>query len=164
MTLKLRPASPFDTPPLMALLADHKDKFLDDFDTFDPAIVQDVINSGTSLVIDDHGYAAGVFYFNDQVDDLRATIHLLVRPEYMRQLIKQDLVSQALDFAFDELKVKKIIAEAMSSQKNALKLLRKYRFYEHKPWYKHTRHAGEIVDVIRFELRRTNWRGRNGQL
>jgi RimJ/RimL family protein N-acetyltransferase len=156
--LSIRPPSPLDLPPLYALAVDHKGKFLDDYSDFDADFARYVLALPGTLIMDDYGYAAGVAWFDDQVDDLRATMHLLVRPEAWRQVIKQGLLPAVVDSAFDTLGVAKILAEPMSSQKGAIKLLRKYKFYEHKPFYKHTKQGGIIVDTILFELRRKFWR------
>lgn len=159
--LTLRPASQNDFYPLCALADDYKHLVLDDYDVFDTSVVERII-SGCCLVFDS-GYQEGAIWFDNVVDDLRADVHILVRPQYLRQIIKQSLIPQAFDLAFEVLKVGKILAYPMHTQKTALKLLRRYKFYEHKPWTKHTRVNGLKTDVIMFELRRSYWRKeRNG--
>lgn len=161
--LILRPPTPHDLPPLYNLAMDERDKFLDDYTTFDLEYAKVVVTSPHALVIDDYGYAAGIVWFDDTREDLHTSMHVLVKPEYWKQVIKLDLLPQAADWAFDNMGVGKILAEPMSTQKGAIKLLRKYKFYEHKPFYKHTKQKGVIVDVIHFELRKNYWRKlRNG--
>lgn len=163
-TLKLRAPLAHDLPPLYNLAIDQADKFLDDYESFDLSYAQDVLADPYTLVIDDHGYACGVVWFNNTLDDLHTEMHVLVRPEYWRQVIKQDVLPQAVTKTFAEMCVGKILCKPMHTQKSALRLLRKYKFYEHKPWRKHTRQKGVKVDVILFELRKNYWEKRlNGQ-
>lgn len=161
--LTLRAPSPLDLPPLYTLAVDHQSKFLDDFSEFDAGHAHELLSLPGTLVFDDYGYAAGAAWFTERKADLRATMHLLVRPEAWRAVIKQNLIADVLENAFETLGVAKILAEPMSTQKGAIKLLRKHKFYEHKPFYKHTKHNGVIVDVILFELRRNFWR-KNGNV
>lgn len=154
--LKLRKPETFDLPPLYALADDYKHKAMDDYDVFNAEVVKEILQ-GHTLVIDEYGYAVGAIWFDDVIDDLRGTVHLMVRPRYMPKVLEQELIPQAFDWAFKNLKIGKILAYPMHTQKTALKLLRKYRFYEHKPWHKHTKVKGTKVDVIMFELRKSFW-------
>jgi RimJ/RimL family protein N-acetyltransferase len=156
--LILRAPIPYDLPPIYALAMDEKDKFLDDYQVFDLDYAKELIASPHARIIDDHGYAAGIVWFDETRDDLHTQMHVLVKPEYWKQVIQLDLLPQAADWCFDTMNVAKILAEPMSTQKGAIKLLRKYKFYEHKPFYKHTKQKGVIVDVIPFELRKNYWR------
>lgn len=156
--LTLRPSNLLDLPPLYALANDYKSQFLDDYHDIDLEYAQGLCNSGACLVIDDFGYPAGAVWFSDQVDDLHCQVHVLVHPKHWREVIRRDILPQAVDWAFENLGVGKILAEPLSTQKTAMRLLRKYRFYEHKPWYKHTKQGGVVVDVTRFEARKNYWR------
>lgn len=160
--LTLRLANLLDIPPLYALACDKKHLFLDDYHEIDLEYAHGLCNSRASLIIDHYDYPAGAVWFDDQLEDLHCQMHVLVNPKYWRQVIKQDILPQAVDWAFDCLGVNKILAEPMSTQKGAIQLLRKYKFYEHKPWYKHTKQNGVLVDVIRFEARKNYWRRLRG--
>lgn len=156
--LSLRPANILDLPPLYALASDKKRLFLDDYHSFDLDYAREILDSGTCLIIDDHGYPAGVIWFSDQLDDLHCQVHTLVDPKHWREILKLDILGQGMDWAFETLGIAKILAECLSTQSTALRILRKYKFYEHKPFYKHTRQGGVVVDVIRFEARKNFWR------
>lgn len=161
--LILRPSNLLDLPPLYSLASDTKHLFLDDYSDFDLEYAHGVCNSRATLIIDHYDYPAGAIWFEDQVDDLHCQVHVLVHPKHWRQVLKQDILGQAVDWAFNNLGVNKILAEPMSTQKTAIRLLRKYQWYEHKPWYKHTKQGGITVDIIRFESRKNYWRQyRNG--
>lgn len=161
--LILRKPTLIDLPPLYALAEDHRHKFLDDYTSFDLVFAQEVLINMPSAVIDDHGYACGVAWFDPVRDDLHAEIHLLINPQYWRRVIRQDVLRDLLNWGFEALGVNKIIARPMSTQKDAMRVLRRYSFYEHKPFYKHTRQKGVIVDEIVFELRRGYWNKINGK-
>lgn len=155
--LILRPSQITDIPPLYRLASDKKHLFLDDYSDFDLEYAHGVCN-GSALVIDHYDYAVGAIWFDDQRDDLHCQLHALVQPQHWREVLKQDMLGKAVDWAFENLGVAKILAEPMSTQKSAIRLLRKYRFMEHRPWYKHTKQNGIVVDVIRFEARKNFWR------
>jgi RimJ/RimL family protein N-acetyltransferase len=139
---------------------DHQVKFMDDYHEVTVPYLQAIADDPATLIIDDHGYAAGVIWFDDTVDNLRTAMHILIRPEYWRPVIQQDILPQAATKTFEKLGVGKILAFPMSTQKTAIRVLRRYGFYEHKPWLKHTRQNGVKVDVIMFELRRKYWEKR----
>jgi len=160
--LTLRPPSPLDLPTLYALAVDHQDKFLDDYTEIDLDYAQQIIADPGTQIIDAYGYAVGAVWFSERKDDLHASVHALINPKYYRAILKEDILGKAVDWAFDTLGVGKVLAEAMSTQSTALSLLRRYKFYEHKPFYKHTKQRGVIVDVIWFEARKNFWRKQRG--
>src|SRR5690242_19161441 len=113
--LKLRPPHPFDLPPLFTLANDKKHLFLDDYRDFDLEYAHGVCNSRAALVIDHFNYPAGAVWFDDILDDLHCQMHVLVHPEFWRQVIKQDILPQTVDWAFETLGVAKVLAEPMST-------------------------------------------------
>ena len=155
--LTLRAPSPLDLPTLYALALDHKGKFLDDYTEFDLDYAQAILASPTTLVIDEYGFAVGAVWFDDTLEGIRTTVHGLIRPEKVRALIKDDIFGKAVDWAFEEMRVKKVIAECMSTMQMAQGLLRRYKFQEHRPFFKHTKQNGVLVDVIWFEAKRHYW-------
>lgn len=160
--LHLRPANPLDLPPLYALAEDHKHKFLDDYTTFSPDYARLLLADENTLVIDDgYGYAVGAFWFDDTRDDLHTTIHMLIRPEYYRALVKADLGKLSADHAFYKMGVARIYAFPMHTQTNAIKYLKRYGFYSHLPWRSHTKQGGKRVDTIFMELKKSNWEKRS---
>jgi RimJ/RimL family protein N-acetyltransferase len=161
--LILRAPSPLDLPPLYNLAEDTSSKFLDDYHSFDLEYAHGILIDSNTLVIDDNGFAVGVFWFDEVRADLHAQFHLLARPEYWRRILKEDICGQAVSLAFEKVGVSKFMAQTLSTQKSAIKLLRRYGFFEHRPWYKHTRQGGIKVDVINFELRRKHWEKQRGK-
>ena len=146
-----------DLPPSFNMFVDQAGKFLDDFHEVTLPYVQEILADAHTLVVDDHGYALGVIWFDDTVGDLHTTMHVLFRPEAWRAVIRQNILPKAATHAFKTMGVGKLLAFPMRTQKTAIKVLRKYKFYEHKPWYKHTRYQGIKVDIIMFELRKKYW-------
>lgn len=148
----------------MALIQDFKDGFVNDYDDeIDLQWVYQVLSSGNCrLICDQYDYPVGGFWLDGIMDDLHGRLHFIIRPEYLKQCLKQDLFNQWISETFEQYGFSKLIAECYNTQKTAIKLLRKYQFYEHKPFFKHTRQKGVIVDLIVFELRRRNWEKRNG--
>lgn len=155
--LLLRPANHLDLPPLMALAHDFKNLFLDDYSELEMEDVADVVKSGRAFVFDLHGYAVGCIWFDEVLDDLHCQVHVLVRPEYLRQVLKQDFIGLSIDWAFEQLKVGKVKARTMSTEKSAIKLLRRFKFKDAAPVFKETRHNGVKVDMIHWEMRRNWW-------
>lgn len=152
-----------DLPPLYNLAEDNASKFLDDYHSFDLSYATEVLNDPNTIVVDDSGFPVGVFWFNETLDDLHTQFHFLARPEYFRRILEQDICGKAADLTFARMKVGKMLAQAMHTQTSAIKLLRRYGFYEHKPWHKHTRQNGVKVDIINFELKRSFWEKKRGQ-
>jgi len=160
--LKLRAPRVTDLPPLYALAEDHKHKFLDDYHDFDLEYAKRILNNPHTLIIDDHDYAVGVFWFDDTVDDLHSTIHMLIRPEYFRKFLKQGLGAEVINTAFESLGVLRLYGFPMSTQGSAIKILKKHHFYSHIPWRSHTKQQGKRVDTIFLELKRSTWEKKNG--
>lgn len=161
--LTLRPPTPLDLPPLYNLAEDTAGKFLDDYHVFDLPYAQSILESPHTLVIDDSGFACGAFWFTEIRDDLHAQFHLLVRPDCWRKVLAQNVPAQGVDAAFERLGVGKLLAQALHTQKSAIRLLRRHGFFEHRPWRKHTRQGGVKVDVINFELKRSYWEKHRGK-
>jgi RimJ/RimL family protein N-acetyltransferase len=162
MTLTLRKPTPLDLPPLYNLAEDRKSDFLDDYHDFSLEYAKRLLEDEDTIIIDDNGFAAGAVWFTEKREDLHAQMHLLIRPEYWRRCFKEDIFNKIVDFSFENVKVSKLLAQVMDTQKTALKILRKYGFFEHKPWHKHTKHKGVKVDIINFELKKGYWEKKRG--
>lgn len=163
--MKLRDAQDFDFPPLYALIEDYQEIALDDYDArITPQRVQEIFSTGVVFVFDLHGYAVGGIWFDEFVDDLHCTAHIMVRPRHLKSVLRNDLIGQALDRVF-EAGIKKIKAEPMETQQTGIKLLKRYRFKHTGISRNETRQNGKMIDVIRYELHgkfRKKWKKLNG--
>ncbi len=155
--LETRPAVLEDLPPLAALLEDYRGFYFDDYALYDHDFLKQLIHTNELIMIDYQGYPVGVVWFSDKVADLHVSVHLLLRPEYLRKALKQDLFSALIHEAFYSLGVSKIKALALETQRMAIKLLRKYKFKHNAIFRNETRQHGKKIDVFAFELHRHYW-------
>lgn len=160
--LFLRQATPFDLPPILALLEDYKEGFQEDGESLDYEEIAQSIQEGNIWVIDEWDYAVGAVSFSDIKPGISAVIHLIVRPEYLRRVLKLKLIEQSFNIAFKELGVGKIKALPMETQKTAIKLLNRFKFYRIGIFRNETKQRGKFVDIIAFELHKKFWERHNG--
>lgn len=153
--LSLRPANALDIPPIVLLVEQYKDQILSDYDTYSREFIITLIERGELIAIDAFGYAVGVIWFYDRLDDLHCKISLLIRPEYLKQALREDTFSKVLELAFKQ--VGKVEAEPMASQKGAIKLLRKHHFLKLCDRHKHTRKNGVKTDMQLWECKRSRY-------
>lgn len=163
MTLTLRPATPLDLPPLYVLAQDNKSKFLDDYHSFGVDYASEIMACPHTRVIDDGYYPVGAYWLTEITDDLHAEMHMLVHPSAWRDVLRQGLSAEMLDYTFSALGVGRIYAHPMSTQRSAIRLLKRHHFYAHLPWRSHTKQGGKRVDTIFMELKRSKWMNKDGK-
>ena len=146
---------------LYNLASDHAQKFLDDYHEINKDYAFYLINDKDTIVIDDKEFPVGVVWFDQKIPGLHSSVHFLIRPEYWKQFLKQELHKACITQAFEEQDIKKLCAYTMNNQKTAVKLLKMLGFYEHKVWRSHTHQQGKCMDVTFFELKRSSWNKRN---
>ena len=156
--LVLRPADTIDLPPLAILLETYREQYFDDYDSCDMAFLARLIASGEMLVMDDCGYAAGAVWYNNRFEDLHVTLHLLVKPDYWRRMLRDNILPEVIDYAFETLGVQKIKAIPLKSQFGAIKLLKRFLFKQRGYLKAETRKNGVLTDKFIFELHREYWR------
>lgn len=157
--LMLRPATLLDIPPLTALIARYRDRYFDDFDTWDTAFLVELIRSGALTVIDDGGYPAGLLWLNHRVADLHVTAHLLMHPRMVRRIYREGILDAMLARIFAT-GVRKIKALPMACQTGTVRLLKRLRFKLSGILREETRYRGKPTDVLIFELSRKYWQKR----
>jgi RimJ/RimL family protein N-acetyltransferase len=155
--LRLRKAELHDIPPLWVMIEDYKHLFFDDYDELDQGWIKELVLFEQLIIIEGDAYPVGVVWFSDRVADLHATIHLLIRPQYLRQAVQQKLFFDILDKAFYSLNIKKIKAFAMEHQKGAIRLLKICKFKQNGLFRNDTRFRGKLTDIFAFELHRKFW-------
>lgn len=154
--LTLRYATLEDAQAILGLFDDFQHEFLSDYDWFDPNTVLTLIpNMG---VVDAFNtYPVGVVWVNDQFQDIHISIHMLLRPEYIRPALREEIFQQVIDAVFDRYQVAKIKAYTLESQGMAIKLLFRHGFKNRAFFPNDTRQGGKLIAVRIFELSRHAW-------
>jgi RimJ/RimL family protein N-acetyltransferase len=156
--LTFRQSTQADGPAVWGLIEDYAPTFLTDYNAIDASIAKKLIDSGNLFCIDAFDYPVGVAWYNDQFHDLHLSLHLIIRPAFLRQFLKEDLATLVLDFGFKNFQVGKLKAFTLKPQKMAQKLLLRYGFKRRAYFPRETRVDGKYVDVQVYELSRHDWR------
>ena len=149
---------------MWALMDDNRAIILEDGQDIDVMFALGICISGDMIAIDHDGECVGGAWFGDETPEastglqpLHRTLHLLVEPRYWRYVLKQGILEQILDHAFKKWPIGKIKAEPNSTQKHAMRLLKRVKFKQVAVLYKDTYVNGVKTDRHLFELRRKYW-------
>lgn len=157
--LKLRPATIADLPPIVALVEDYKDKYLDDFTEITPEDIKGIVLARQVLVVDEASYPVGAFWVEPPANPKNKMwigIHLLMRPEYTKRIRRARLIEQVFDLLFQN-GYEKITAEPLEFQKSTIKLLKRMKFKFTGYRKNHTRKNGRNQNLEIWELCRKYW-------
>lgn len=155
--LKLRKAEVLDTPSLMALIEDYKDALFDDYTEPNYGFVLDAVKRGEVYAIDDYGYPVGAIWLTNVFQDLHGTVHLLIRPESYKNLIKSAVLNDFIEIVFKQIGILQIDAELYEYQTGAIRVLKRYKFKQCGRRTNQTRKNGKRQDALLFELNRNFW-------
>lgn len=143
-----------DIPTIQCLLEDYGNRHLDD--SRELPTPQDVLGTGTAIMIDCGQWPVGCFWLHDIEPKLHAMVSCLIKPFFLRQVIQQKLFGEFIDKSFFVLKLKKLKARPLARQKSIVRLLRGYKFFGYKLWDE-VRVNGKPQDVYWFELSYRHW-------
>ena len=159
--LKLRQARPEDAPHIWHYVNTLKDRFFDDYTSKDDVTIKqaclNLADSPDTLVIEDGEMVVGTFYFT-AIHDLHLEIHMVFEPALLKQVLKDQLVEQVIDYAFKHYKVFKIRAELMETQKATISFAKRLKFHPAGRLRAETKVNGKRVDVLLFELTKEYWK------
>jgi RimJ/RimL family protein N-acetyltransferase len=142
----------------------NKDAYLTDFNTIDQSQAVMVAESdGCYVMCEDQGeglpdYPIGVLWFANLVPGISVEIHFLCRPGHLRKIIKANAITEGIDLAFQDFKVRKIKAIALDNQAIPIKLLLKHGFSEHGHLPYETKQAGKWRSALILECDKDQWR------
>lgn len=154
-SFSLREATVSDTASLFGLLTDFAHTFEEDGrDLFTP---KEAMEAGPVYMVDYYGFPVGAFLLTDMDEGLHASIHLLLRPEYMRRALRSGILIEFVDTAFSRYDLVKLKARALANQGTAIKLLKRHRFFSICKLWNETRVNGKPTDLYLFELNRRYW-------
>ena len=161
--LSLRLALPDDIFTLHCLFVDYQDIYLDDYPRYNIELLKKIVLAGEIIVIvNESNYPVGMLWFSDKFLDLHCEVHILVRPESMKQVLRQNIIPLALSYAFRD--VLKIKATPLGTQKGAIKLLNKYGFHHAGTLHAETRQNKKKVNMLMYELKKTRFKKLYGEL
>jgi len=156
--LTLRSATLEDAPALWGIMSDYQHYFLDDYSVLNKQTVISLLETGCVYCIDAFDYPVGMVWFNDQFYDLHISIHLLIRPKFMKLFSKENMGETIVDFGFNTYNVKKIKAFVLETQTVAIKLVLKHGFKQRAFYPRDTRQNGRYTHVRVLELAKHDWR------
>jgi hypothetical protein len=158
--LFLRPAGHLDLPTIAALVQDYKHLYTHDYS--EASTLEDLLNEinfGRIAMIDDSFYPVGCFWYEDELaltgvaNDLHRKIHVLVRPKSMKDVLRQGIIVDGLAYGFAVYGIKKLKAEALHTQRGAIKLLEKHNFRLVGRQDMEARMNGRYMDMVLFEIK-----------
>lgn len=143
-----------DLPSIWSMIQEYGYAFLDDFTKPEVKPLAYAIQNSQVLVFTEGPYPVGCVAYFDLIPGLHAKISTLVRPSWLKAVLKQDLYIDALVYAFQTWDLLKIKAEPHERQHQAMKLLKRFGFFKCGKLPDETVVNGDVVSIVPFHLRR----------
>lgn len=157
--LFLRQADVSDAPAIYAIADDYKGVHLDDYSCISPDLILEILHQGIAYaVVDEENYPVGFVAFEPHPSRLHAALHCIVRPQYLKDLLREKTTHAILSLAFDTLAFSHITAKTLEGQTAAHKLLLMHGFKWVGLLPNETTVGGVKKDMYFFSLKSNYWK------
>lgn len=143
-----------DLPVYWNLINDYKHLYEHALGSVNPDTAEELLRNGQVITITCDGYPVGGMCITDVYLGLHATVHLLVKPTYLRKVVEAETIKSILGALFNELDLLKLKAVALEQQAQAIKLLKLYGFRKQGLLKNETFYKGVPASMLLYELNR----------
>jgi hypothetical protein len=176
----IRLAQVWDAPGIYGILEGFQSHFLEDGASLLTAeeLLYILQTQPVWVLVDHEDYPVGVYWISDLLywenfkmesaphgqsmgsnKPVAGTVHLLIRPNYLKPFMRCHGLKHLLHLAFETLGIqKKLKASVMSPQNTAQRLLARAGFKRCGVLKEETLFQGKWVDVLLYELRQKSWK------